>query len=118
MSFCCLQEVKYRNFGKKLITLNTGEQYEYHWCGKKKRREAGVGIIIKVDEQIQIQDPDFLDPRIMALNLRVYGFNIRVVNVYAPTETGGSQTEKDVFYRAVNKACKTIMKKTEITRLR
>ena len=114
LSFCCLQEVKYRNSGKKIITLNTGEQYEYHWCGKKKRREAGVGIIIKVDKQIEVPDPDFQEPRIMALNLKVYGFNIRVVNVYAPTESGGSQNEKDIFYRAVNKACTTAEKRQKL----
>ena len=32
--FCCLQEVKYRNTGSKLIVLDTGESYEFHWCGK------------------------------------------------------------------------------------
>ena len=39
--------------------------------------------------------------------IEVYGFNLRIVNVYAPTDSGGSQNEKDVFYRAVNKAYKS-----------
>ena len=114
LSFCCLQEVKYRNSGKKQITLNSGEQYEFHWCGRKKRREAGVGIIVKVDKQIEVVDPDFQDPRIIAMNLKVYGFNLRIVNVYAPTDSGGSQNEKDVFYRAVNKACKSTEKRQKL----
>ena len=46
LSFCCIQEVKYRNSGKKLIKLDSGKKYEFHWSGMKKRREAGVGMLI------------------------------------------------------------------------
>ena len=45
LNICFLQEVKYRNCGSKLITIDTGEKYEFHWCGMKKRREAGVGSL-------------------------------------------------------------------------
>ena len=31
--FCSLQEVKNRNTGSKLIVPDTGETYEFHWCG-------------------------------------------------------------------------------------
>jgi len=105
LSICCLQEVKYRNTGSKLIELDSGEKYEFHWCGMKKRREAGVGVLIKCDEDILISDPDVKDHRIIALNLKIYGFNVRLVNVYAPTETGGSLPQKDAFYRSMKKAC-------------
>ena len=85
--------------------MDTGEQYEFHWCGTKKRREAGVGILIKVDKQVEIQNPDYEDPRIMSINLKIYGFCLRVVNAYASTETGGSKNEKDTFFRNLCKAC-------------
>ena len=85
MIFCCLQEVKYRNIGKKIVELDSGEKYEFHWCG------------IKCDKDITIDGPDFEDPWIIAFNLKIYGFNIRLVNVYAPTESGGSVTQKDAF---------------------
>ena len=80
LTFCCIQEVKYRNSGHKVIKLDTGDEYEFHWCGAKKRREAGVGILIKIDKQIEVQNPDYEDPRIMAINLKIYGFCLRVVN--------------------------------------
>ena len=105
LSFCCLQEVKYLNNNSKVITLDTGEKFEFHWCGRKKRREAGVGILIKVDSQIEISDPDIQDARVMAMNIRIYGFNLRIINVYSPTDIGGSPNEKDNFYRMINKAC-------------
>ena len=105
LSFCCLQEVKYLNNNSKVITLDTGEKFEFHWCGRKKRREAGVGILIKVDSQIEISDPDIQDARVMAINIRIYGFNLRIINVYSPTDVGGSPNEKDNFYRMISKAC-------------
>ena len=70
----------------------------------EKRREAGVGILIKCDKDITIDGPDFEDPRIIAFSMKIYGFNIRLVNVYAPTESGGSVTQKGAFYRSLKKA--------------
>ena len=105
LSFCCLQELKYRNTGKQLITLDSGEKYEFHWCGMRKRREAGVGMLIKIDKEIVVKDPDLEDPLIIAIDMKVYGFNVRVVNVYAPTESGGSELQKDSFYKSLKKAC-------------
>ena len=104
LSFCCLQETKYRNTGKKVICLDSGEQYEYIWCGMKRRREAGVGILIRADDaHISYEEPDILEPRILAINMKVYGFNLRVINVYSPTESG-SDAMKDNFYRLLKKA--------------
>ena len=34
----------------------------------------------------------------------VHGFNLRVINAYSPTETGGSDSMKDNFYRLLKKA--------------
>ena len=89
LQFCSLQEVRYRNNGRKVISLDTGESYVFLWCGQKKRRDAGVGILIKQCNKITFDDPfddpDITDPRIMAMNIQIRGFNIRLVNVYAPT---------------------------------
>jgi len=41
----------------------------------------------------------------MAMNAIVYGFKIRLVNVYSPTNTDGSTLQKDAFYRKVKKIC-------------
>ena len=106
LAFCCLQEVKYRKSGKKLINLDTGEKFEFHWCGMKKRREAGVGILIRVDQDIVIKDPDVQTPRLMAFDLNLFGFRVRLVIVYAPTESGSSESSKDDFYRSLHKACR------------
>ena len=105
LSFCCLQEVRHRNMGRKIISLDTGEEYLFMWCGQKRRRDAGVGILIRKSKEITFDDPDILDPRLMAMNMKVNGFSIRLVNVYSPTNSNGSDSQKDAFYRMIKKAC-------------
>lgn len=105
LEICCLQEVKYRNTGKKIIELDTGVKYNFLWCGQKKRRAAGVGLLIKSERGITINPPDFNDPRIMGINIVVHGFKIRLVTAYSPTNVSDSESAKDDFYRKLKKAC-------------
>ena len=106
ITVCCLQEVRYLDTGNKLIRLDNGENFKLYWCGKKKRRDLGVAVLIKDDPCIIVEEPDVNDPRIMALNITVYGFKIRLVNAYSPTEEG-NENQKNTFYRNLEKACKT-----------
>ena len=103
LSFCCIQEIKYRNSGKKLIELDNGRKYHFLWCGTKKRRQDGVGILLLDDKEIKFDDPDVEDPRLMAFNLNIFGFKIRLLNVYAPSEPR-SENLKNNFYRMLRKA--------------
>ena len=105
LSFCCIQEVKYLNSGSKVITLDTGDSYVFIWSGQKKRRNAGVGVLIKQCKDIKYDDPDVLDARMIALNLEIKGFNIRLISVYAHTNCDGNDSQKDAFYRSLKKAC-------------
>ena len=41
LSFCALQEVRHRGIGNKIIELNTGEKYQFYWCGQKQCRDIG-----------------------------------------------------------------------------
>ena len=101
--FCCLQEVRWRGIDSKIIQLDTGEKYEFHWCGHKKKREEGVGILIKVHPDIEISTPDYNDPRVI-INIKVHGLNLRVVNGYAPTDANGTDKQKQLFYSQLRKA--------------
>ena len=103
---CSLQEVRHRNSGKKIINLDTGESYIFFWSGLKKRRDAGVGILIKQCKDVTYEEPDINDPRVMALNVKIRGYDVRLVNVYAPTNSDGSESAKDNFYRTVRKSSK------------
>ena len=110
MKFLLLQEVRWRGTGSKIIEIDSGEKYEFHWSGYKQKREAGVGILIKIDPDIEITNPDFNEPRVMGISLKVHGFNLRIVNVYSPTDCDGTDEQKRKFYSDVKKASKTIDK--------
>ena len=103
---CSLQEVRYRNNGKKVINLDTGESFIFYWSGPKKRRDAGVGIMIRQCKEVSFDDPDVMDVRMMAMNAKIKGYAIRLVNAYAPTNCDGSEVSKDNFYRMLRKATK------------
>ena len=102
LAICCLQEVKYRNTGKKIIELDTGVKYSFLWCGQKKRRAAGVGILIKSERGITINLPDFNDPRIMGINIVVHGFKIRLVTAYSPTNVSDSENRAKIDQKTAN----------------
>lgn len=104
--FCALQEVRHRNTGDKTINLDTGQSYRFIWCGQKKRRDFGVGILIKNDPRVIASKPIFNNPRVIALDIDVYGFKVRVVVGYSPTNVEKSIAAKEEFYRNLRKACK------------
>ena len=60
-------------------------------------------MIICVGKEIEFNDPDVEEPRLMAMKIKVGGFNIRLVNAYSPTETG-CESAKHNFYRSLRKA--------------
>jgi exonuclease III len=64
-----------------------------------------VGVLIKRCKDIEFEDPDALDPRMMVLNLEIKGFKIRLVNVYAHINCDGQDNQKYIFYRSLKKAC-------------
>ena len=102
--FCCLQEVRWRDIDSKVIQLDTGEAYEFHWSGYKKKREAGVAILIRVHPNIEINTSDVNEPRVIAINIKIYGFKLTVVNGYAPAVANCTENQKHIIYTALNKA--------------
>lgn len=35
LTFCCMQEVRYRGSGRRVIRLNTGEDFDFFWIRLK-----------------------------------------------------------------------------------
>ena len=114
LSFCALQEVRHRGTDSKIIELNTGEKYHFYWCGQKKRRDYGVGILVKIDPKIVITEPDFNTPRVMAINLTISGFKVRVIIAYSPTNAEDNDNKKDEFYKSLKKASENIGKNRQL----
>ena len=59
---------------------------QFMWCGQKKGRDAWVGLLIKIDHQIIIEEPDFNTAQVMAVNLNIFGYKIRLVIGYSLTK--------------------------------
>ena len=55
LTFCCLQEVKYRGIGSKLIVLDSGEKYQYFWCGMKKNFWKWIILKFQFGNQWQLE---------------------------------------------------------------
>ena len=107
MEFLLLQEVRWRGKGSKIIEIDNSDKFEFHWSGFKRKREAGVGILIRMSNDIEITDPDFTEPRVMGMNLKLNGFNLRVVNAYAPIDCDETPEQKRKFYNDLTRACST-----------
>ena len=54
--------------------------------------------ILKVDKHIEINNPNFNDPRTIGIYLKVKGFKLHVVDMYSPTESVGTNKQKRQFY--------------------
>ena len=39
--------------------------------------------MIKICNEISFEDPDIATPKLLAMNLKICGFNVRLVNAYA-----------------------------------
>ena len=48
------------------------------------KKHAGVGVLIRKDRNISASDPDFNDPRIIGLDIEVYGFRFSLLTHIHP----------------------------------
>ena len=72
---------------------------------QRKKRLGGVGVLIKNCKEINFDDPDISETRMIAMNININGFKLRFINSYSPTDCDGSDSQKDAFYRSLKKAC-------------
>ena len=100
LSICCLQEVRRLNNSSVSITSkqnNVDHKYELYWSGHATKRHHGVGIAIKVEKGIEIEEIIPVNARIIVANVLLYGCSLRVICCYAPTEDA-SDSSKNLFY--------------------
>ena len=80
LDIVCLQECR---------LLNTGSinhlGYNFYWSGMSRYKRYGVGIAIRNSNDIITNSVVYFSARLMAADVVVKGFKIRVVCAYAPT---------------------------------
>ena len=107
LSICCLQEVRrLKNNSVTITNTNTNDnivqKYELYWSGHTTKRYHGVGIAIKVDKYIEVEEIIPVNARTIIANLSVYGCSLKVICCYAPTEED-TDSSKNSFYNTLNK---------------
>ena len=70
--------------------------------------------MIRQCKEVSFDDPDVMDARIIAINIKVKGYAIRLVNAYAPTNCDSPESSKDTFYRLLRKSTKKQFKQQKL----
>ena len=102
LDIVCFQEVRRLKVGN---TSHLG--YNFYWCGMKRYRRNGVAIAIRNCSDIVLDSIHNVNDRLMAADITVHGFKLRIISCYAPTLDGSALTTKEIFYRNLVKLSKT-----------
>lgn len=116
LTICGLQEVRRLKTGSALIPVevdNNTTKYEVYWSGNLLKRQHGVGVVVKVDPNIEITQVNPVNSRIIVLDTRVYGCSLRIICCYAPTEES-TVTAKNSFYNDLNKQFLSMTNKQKV----
>ena len=89
----CFQEVRRLNTGSL-----THHGFSFYWSGLRRHKKHGVAIAIRKCNYITIESIHNINARIMAIDLMVRGFKVRVISCYAPTLYTSLST-KQSFYK-------------------
>ena len=76
--------------------------YKFYWCGQKRYLRSGVGIAIRDCPEIELNSIINVNDRLIAADITVCGFKLRVISCYAPT-SDYSYASKQAFYRELTK---------------
>jgi len=100
LDIVCLQEVhRIGNDTASISSLYSDTNYDVYWQGHKKFYREGVAICVKKVKYIHVLEVVASDnSRIMTMYVRIFGFVLKIVNIYAPTDSA-SRSLKVKFYK-------------------
>ena len=97
LTVCALQEVRRLEQGNTIIDAGNAK-YEIHWCGLKRIRQQGVGLVIRIDPNVIIREVNYIGSRLISAYIEIYGCKTKIISIYAPTNNS-AETTKHAFYR-------------------
>lgn len=105
LDIVCLQEVhRIGNDSARIKSIYSDTVYDIFWQGHSRYHQQGVAICIKKSPNIQVLEiAPSSNARIMTAYVRVYGYVLKIVNIYAPTDSTSRPT-KLKFYRELRAA--------------
>ena len=99
VDICCLQEVRWKGEGAKILRTELAA-YKLFWKGGVKG-EAGVGIMVEekwIDKVLKVER---VNERCILLRLIFEGEVVNILSVYAP-QVGREREEKDEFWQSLS----------------
>ena len=87
-----ISELKWTGMGE----FNSGDHYIYY-CGQESPRRNGVAIMVNRRVRNAVLGCNLKDDRMISVRLQGKPFNIRVIQVYAPT-SNAEEAEVEWFY--------------------
>ena len=107
LTICSLQETRRLKKGEVILNIpGKKSQYIFHWSGFEKKREYGVGLLIRKSPFIQVENVNSHGPRHISASIVIKGCKVFVISAYAPTETA-TASAKSAFYCELNKIIKS-----------
>ena len=87
-----ISELKWTGMGE----FNSGDHYIYY-CGQESHRRNGVAIMVNRRVRNKVLGCNLKNDRMISVRLQGKPFNIRVIQVYAPT-SNAEEAEVERFY--------------------
>lgn len=107
LTICGLQETRRLKKGEVILNIpGKKSQYIFHWSGFERKREYGVGLLIRKSPFIQVENVNSHGPRHISASIVIKGCKVFVISAYAPTETA-TASAKSAFYCELNKIIKS-----------
>lgn len=107
---CVLSETKKKGFG---IEEKHGFIHIYSGVPKEKRARAGVSVVIRGKYRKYIKDWEYVDERLLTMDIKIFGRSIVIVAVYAPTDDSALEI-KDKFETTLTDVISKIGNRKEI----
>ena len=102
VGICCIQEVRWRGMGLKLLG-SLGRRFKLWWSGNEDKI-GGVGILFREDLCMNVVKINRISDRVMVVVI-IFGKKVvRNVCAYAP-QCGRSMSKKKKFYEEMARGC-------------
>lgn len=85
------------------------DEYIYFWSGVSKDKRAKADVIVAINKKIETKITNWnpIDERILTVDLRIKGRDIKIFGIYAPTDDSDLNTKKDFFDKLSEELNKT-----------
>ncbi|KAK4877485.1 hypothetical protein RN001_009991 [Aquatica leii] len=89
---------------------NTVNDYIYFWSGVDKDKRAKSGVIIAISRRLEnsISNWNPISERILTVDLRIKGRDLRVFGIYAPTDDSDFNIKEDEALKHWSRKCRTM----------